>query len=187
LFVHSKLEAELRNEWYTVDKLEEIKDLIENGVLDIVHPYGFEQTVKTLKEIKNKDIRSLDDIAFREAAYLKYPFLKEAITKLDFKGIEEESYIQTNIKRKLACMLDVNQETKIFKLLKTYSDISAGNFIPSKILKERFTQIYKQLNMDKKAKGIDINNFFNCKLLTKRINGKNTDGYVIYTPKQFIS
>ena len=153
----------------------------------VINLDGFEVTVKALEVIEAKVIRSKEDVAFREAAYVKYPFLEEAILKIGFKGIEDEAYKQTNIKRKLTCMLNVNQETKIFKLLKTYNDMTAGNFISSKVLKSRFTEIYKQLGLTKKAKGSDIETFFSVKNQKKRVKGVPTNGYTIYSPNYFIN
>jgi hypothetical protein len=178
------LENEFSKYGYDVETSRDVTTTVLISTEDLE---GFEITVKALEVIAAKHLRSLEDIAFREAAYMKYTFLESAIEKLGFKGIEEESYKQTNIKRKLVSMLDVNQETKIFKLLKTYNDMSAGNFISSKVLKNRLNDIYNQLGLDKKAKGSDIENFFSVKNQKKKIKNVTTDGYIIYTPKYFIN
>ena len=85
--------------------------------------------------------------AYIDAAVNRFPFLNNAIAILGYKGIEELGYVQTNIKRKLSTMLDINQETKVYKLLKSYNDIATGEFVPSKLLKNRLSNIYKELGI----------------------------------------
>ena len=177
------MEEELSKYNYNVHSSTDVSSttLISTEDLD-----GFEITVKTLKKILESRIQTEEDLAFIESTYKKYTFLEKTILKMGFTGIEEEKYIQTNIKRKLVGMLDINQETKVFKLIKSYSNMNAGDFVPSTTLKNRFTEIYKQLGMPKKANGSDITSFFTCESKVKRIKGKLVKGYVIYTPKYMI-
>lgn len=127
-----------------------------------------------------------EQTAYLEAAYLRFPFLKEAIKKIGFEGIEAEGYVQTNIKRKLTSLLDINIETKIFKLIKSYDDITIGNFIPSNVLKNRFNSIYKYLGLSIKGKGSDISKYFHIEPKQKKIDNKNVEGFIILNPKMFI-
>lgn len=147
---------------------------------------GFDTVVKTLQLFYNPNIFKVysdEQQAYIDAAFLRFSFLENAINKLGFEGIEEQGYIQTNIKRKLTTILDVNIETKIFKLLKSYNDITVGSFVPAIVAKKRLQEIYNQLNLSLKAKGSDLNKFFNCNETTVRVNGKITKGYVVGSPK----
>lgn len=125
--------------------------------------------------------------ALLNAAFTKYPFLKKALLHFGYAGIKELNYVQTNIKRKLLTALDTNTETKVYKMLKTYNDITAGSFIPASILKKRFKTIYDELGMTSPAKGSDIENYFHTKSGSKRVGGKKVAGYTILNPKFIIN
>lgn len=142
---------------------------------------GFKKTVEELERYSGMVIYTKEMAKFRMAAFKKYPFILSAINKLGFDGIKELDYVQTNIKRKLCTMLDVNVETKIYKMLKM--NISLGEFIPAKLAKTRLAEIYRQLGLTKVAKGSDIESFYNVNPVSKRIDGKVVKGYVILTPK----
>lgn len=151
--------------------LEGFKSVVENIKVFYANYYGFYTD---------------EQIAYIEAAYLRFPFLKNAIEKLGFEGIEAENYVQTNIKRKLIASLELSDETRIFKLLKTYDDITAGNFISTNTLKNRFSNIYTTLNIKCTPKGKDIEKFFYTNEVVKRIDGNLTKGYIILNPKLFM-
>jgi hypothetical protein len=146
---------------------------------------GFKDVVIMLKELQNGTDEESN--AYRKAAYLRFSFLENAIEKLTFEGIEKLNYVQTNVKRKLISLLDSNLETKIFKLLKSNSKISSGNFISYKDLKDEFTKIYSELNINKTAKSTDIKSFFNVQTIKKYINKKQEDGVIIINPKPIIN
>lgn len=149
---------------------------------------GFESVVTTIQKFYTEFTEDLDaeQLAYLEAAYLKYPFLQEAITTIGFEGISDLKYVITSIKRKLISNGTVNAETKVYKILKTYGDITSGSFVAASTLKNRFATIYKELGLTTTAKGSDIEKFFNCVAQNQRINGKVVKGYTLLNPKMII-
>lgn len=146
---------------------------------------GFQKTVEELERYDSISFYTEEMTKFRLAAFKKYPFILSAISKLGYEGIKELGYVQTNIKRKLYTLLDTNEVTKVYKMLKS-TGISSGDFIPAKIVKKRLSSIYNDLEINKTVKGSDIETFFNVKAVTKRIEGKVVKGYTIITPKFLI-
>lgn len=145
---------------------------------------GFETVVKTLQSFGTQ--LTEEQAVYTEAAYVRFPFLKEAIEKLGFEGIEKEGYVQTNIKRKITSLLNVNDETKIYKLLIDFNDVKSGEFISATTLKSRFKTIYDSLSLSKTPKGSDINMYFNTKPTKKKVNGKTVEGYLLLNSKTII-
>lgn len=147
---------------------------------------SFEEIVNLIEKFYKTD----DNIMFRqnelellETAFTKYPYLKDAIDKLGYDFIKEQKYHQDNIRRKVLSLLNTSNEIKILKMIKSYNDVSSGNFIKSSVLKDRFTEIYKQLGINKTAKGSDISMFFYTKEVTQRVKGKSEKGYLILNSK----
>ena len=56
-------------------------------------------------------------------------------------------------------------------------------FISSKSAKTIIKEVYQLYNINKTGKASDLDNWFNCKEITKRVEGKVVKGYEIYSPK----
>lgn len=56
-------------------------------------------------------------------------------------------------------------------------------FISSKSAKTLIKEAYQLYNINKTGKASDLDDWFNCKETTKRIDGKSVKGYEIYSPK----
>ena len=56
-------------------------------------------------------------------------------------------------------------------------------FISSKSAKTIIKEVYQLYNINKTGKASDLDNWFNCKEITKRVDGKVVKGYEIYSPK----
>jgi hypothetical protein len=117
------------------------------------------------------------------AACKKYTFLKEAIEKLGFSGIESCGYQTTNIKRKLVQMSNISEKSKILNMLKTSSYVYEGSFIPTKSAKSLIQDIYNTVGLKTTAKATDIGNFYHIKATTKSVNNKIVAGFVIIKEK----
>ena len=150
---------------------------------------GFEKTVKELEEFYLPDmikVYSDEQEAVMDAAFKKYTFLKKALNQFGYDGIKEMEYVQTNIKRKLINLTDTSTENKVMKMLKTYNDFSAGNFVAGKVLKTRFKKIYAELGINKTPKGSDIEQYFNVNSCFRKVNGKSIRGFEILNPKMIL-
>lgn len=143
--------------------------------MDILKP-SFKEIVQQMEQERN-------NLDLFQAAYLKYPFLEDAIKILGFEGMAASGYVITNIKSKLIVKADTGQETKIYKLLKNKGKLSTGDFIQAKKLKEIFAEIYRELGIKKTAKGTDITAYYEIKETVKKINNKSEKGYTILRPK----
>jgi hypothetical protein len=147
--------------------------------LDKPRNKSFKDTVIELEN--NQDDEKLFQLAFK-----KYDFLEEAIDKLGYDGIENLKYKTTNIKNKLVIISDKGEENKILALLKNKLSLEYKNFYSNIELKNLFSDIYKDLNIVKLAKGSDINKYYNTKIGSVPIEGKSTKGFYIYTEKTIL-
>lgn len=124
------------------------------------------------------------------AAYKKYPFLEDAINRFDFKGIKKYRYVIKTILDNLTIEEDININSKIIKLIKNNYKLNDGVFFSNKDIKEVIQQAYNTLNIDKVAKGTDIENYFTVKEYTKeyREGGKikKIRGYIYIGKKVYV-
>lgn len=112
-------------------------------------------------------------------AFKQYDFLHEAIKYLGYDKIEEMEYNKIRIKRSLTLFSHKSVSDKIRMQLSTYSDISMGQFISHDRLKAIFYQIYKELNLPKAPKSVDIQEYYKTKSAKKTIKGKTLNGFII--------
>ena len=89
-------------------------------------------------------------------------------------------YVVTNIKRVLVTMSDkLDNKGKVAKLLKTVKGFSEGAFITGKEIKEVLGNIYDTVGIKSKPSIDDFREFAVLEEKFKRIDGKNTRGYII--------
>lgn len=181
-----KLRVNIKDEYtkngFTVS--EYTHDALEITRMDIVDTLNFKETVEEVeKEANELQLFTFSNKPIYDSACIKYPFLMDAINKLGFDGIAQCGYIITNIKAKLISKSDSGLENKVFKLLKNKLNISNGDFVSSSKVKDILKDIYKELNINKTAKGTDINNYFEVKAGSKNINKKTTTGFTIISNK----
>jgi hypothetical protein len=152
--------------------------------MDEVAKLNFKDTISIVEEETNNiELYSFNGTPIKDAACIKYPFLNDAINLLGFEGIKNCNYVVTNIKARLIGNSDSGLENKVFKLLKNKLNLTSGDFIASAKVKESLNIIYKDLNIDKKGKGTDINNYFEVKKGTKKINNKTVTGFTVVRTK----
>jgi len=159
----------------------------------VEHEYFNDEHIK-LDRVKNKSFKDTvieldnnpDDKELYIRAFKKYDFLEEAINKLGFDGIEELKYKTTNIKNKLIILSDKGLENKIISILRNKLDLEYRNFYGNIELKNTFTEIYKELNINKLAKGSDITKYYNTKIGSVQIEGKSTKGFYVHTEKSIL-
>ncbi len=175
------LNAEYKKYNFEVDSF----DYLAEELRDInIMAQSFKDIVEALQE-ENTVIYKLDR-PVRDLAYKKYPFLEDAINKIGFKGIEDAKYNITNIKNKLIGMLDKSEDNKVVLALKNVKAIKTGDFIETAKVKDILDKVYKELGINKTAKGTDILNYYDVekgKEISKRIDGAVKKGYLIYRMK----
>lgn len=157
----------------------------DTSILDNGTKVTFEEMIIQLKELYSDGCEQIDD-DFIKDAFIKYPFLKEAINKLGFEGIEAENYIITNIKRKMINIACIQENSKVVRYLKLNPNVCTGTFISAAIAKKVMSDIYDALDIKKTAKGSDLGTYYEIKESCKRINGNLVKGYTIIREKIII-
>lgn len=127
-----------------------------------------------------------DDEELKYAAFIKYPFLEEAIEKLGFKKIKAEQYVIKNIKIKLLFKKDDNINNKIAEFLLQETNLKSSDFITLDELKPIIQNCYNIFNINETATATDIEKYFNCSKKSKRINRKLCKGYTFISKKTFV-
>jgi hypothetical protein len=156
--------------------------------MDKVDDLNFKETMLAIeKEKEELGTFTLNCGVITEAAFIKYPFLRDAINKLGFAGIAECGYIITNVKAKHVAQSDKGVENKIYLLLKNKRSLATGEFIETAKLKADFASIYAELGLKKTGKGTDITNYYDVKETKKTINGKSVKGYLIIRSKMIFN
>ena len=95
----------------------------------------------------------------------KYPFLKEAYSKLEMNRIRALRYNITLIKRELVKLSDKPQVKKIIELMVT--KIGYHNAIDRRLAKDYLKEVYEILGIPKNAKASNLNQYFIVNEFTK--------------------
>ncbi|MCR5889257.1 hypothetical protein LRS06_16085 [Hymenobacter sp. J193] len=167
--------ALVTNGFRVVERTTNIKNEVVN--MDNVDA-SFKEVVIKLKELENSDEYDIIDVTMlnttlHEAAFIKYPFLKQILSDkaLGFKFVEDNKYIQTNIKNKLIALSDRSEYNKVFKLLVNSGKVAIGSFISSEDAKKLIAKVYSSLDIKISPKGTEINKYFETKPKTNRVRG----------------
>ena len=108
----------------------------------------------------------------------KYPFIDDAI-KLGMDKLEELKFNVTNIKRAIINNSNsMGYDLKVAKML-SLENYSVGDFITGKEIKALLKKAYENLGFNKKAAISDFRYYAELKPISKRIEGKVVQGYVI--------
>jgi hypothetical protein len=154
--------------------------------LDDMKP-NFKEVVMELE--RDWSLKLLNGETKDQAPFIKYPFLREAIDKLGFKGISAEEYRPTNIKRKLKLLnlQNLSSQNQVFQALKAYRKLDSGDFIGSNDAKKLFGKVYKELGLGITAKGSDLGKYFDVRKVVKWEQGNAVRGFEILSPKKFFN
>ena len=181
-----KLRATIRDE-YTKNGFNVEEYNIDSGedkvIVDKTAGASFKDIVINLSDMNKLSFEYIDLL---NLASSKYNFIRDAINLLGFEELKNCNYHIGNIKNKLIVRSDKNSSTKIFKMLNNKLNLSTGEFIKSSIIKERLSEIYNSLGIDRKAKATDILNYYDVrdgKEISKRIDGNKVKGYLIIRSK----
>ena len=115
------------------------------------------------------------------------PLIVKAYSVLGVDKVRRLNYVKTKIQDAIISGDSTKSfENKVAKLLK--SRISNYSFSPSSELKNIFSEIYSELNYtEQKAVATHIEKYYDCKTVSKRINGVVVKGYDIIRPKFIFS
>lgn len=109
------------------------------------------------------------------------PLVVDAYNKLGEDKVKSLRYTKKAVEAALLNLdADNCNEYKIAKVLS--GSISVG-FISLADFKKELANTYKNLGIDKKVKSSDIENYFDCKATSKKIEGKTVRGYEVYRMK----
>lgn len=165
------LEDKYKKAGYEVSK---VKSNIKSDIKKVEEvTLNFQETVEKIEEEGTHT-------EFYEDAVNKYKFLPDAINKLGYEEIRRLKFHQTNIKKRLATILDTHEIKKAYKHLKTNSALSRGSFVTAKKAKSYVEAAYADIGVEK---GANIKDYFDVKPVTKTIKGVRTRGYIILGPK----
>ncbi len=114
-----------------------------------------------------------EDKVFVEKALLRFPYIIRAINEIGLSKIRKMGFNTSNIQRKLIGTSNIAHHNKIREILGLRK--LKGKFLPTKDVKSLLGDIYRQLDIPKRAKGTDIKEYFNI-VAKKR---KNIRGYLI--------
>lgn len=131
---------------------------------------------KTLLEqyIELKEVN--EDLELIKQYELEHPIFKEAYNKLGVKGINSCKYIEDNIKERLYAI----EASNSVEMKNIVLDVFKPNvFYTLKESKEKLQKLYKELNINSKAKATDLETIVDVKYINTKINGKSTKGLII--------
>ena len=107
------------------------------------------------------------------------PLVVDAYNKLGEDKVRSLRYVKKAVE---AALLNLDAEnSNDYKIAKTLN-IAVG-FISIADIKKEFSNTYKNLGIDRKVKTADIEKYFDCKAVARRIEGKVTKGYEVYRMK----
>ena len=114
----------------------------------------------------------------------KNPLVKEAYEKIGAAEVRRMKYHQSNIKRRLIAESSRNFAVKVVELLDLA--LKKQTWIPSAKVKAELQKIYDSLGIKKTAKATDIDEWYEVRRESRKIDGKNTDCMMILR-RTFIS
>lgn len=152
-------------------------DTIKNELTKVGTKITFKEAFLKYAEIKGNKF-DMTDTSYLEKVQ---PLIVKAYAELGEKTVRELKYIKKNVE---AALLNIDksksENNKVAQLLK--DEIRTG-FIASKDLKSIFNRLYDRLGITTTVKASNIEKYYECKEISKRINGKVIKGYDIYRSK----
>ena len=172
---------------YKVDATEDDRKRIEqtDDAIEKSKAFKFKDFVQTINEEQSKDAPEFNMYlqAIKEQAFIKYPFLKDAINKLGFGKIGTLNYNQTAIKKELINQSKDTVNKKAYQVAKLLH-IKSGDFYTNAELKDKLTEIYKTVGINKTAKATDIKEWYEVKESKMTIKVKDKKDKTKFTYKR---
>lgn len=139
---------------------------------------GIDKSFREIVQDLKKSTALIRNLKLRDAKLI-YPFLPDAINKLDFKRIESLKYSQKAILDELNLISDNSIDFKICRKL----GYVTGIFLSNAQIKSDLERAYQSLKLTRTPKAVDIAKFYEVKKSKKRIDGELKEGYTIIYPK----
>ena len=183
------LNEEYKAKGYNGNELSDFAERIKqtNKAVNDTKKYSFKDYVQTIKEEQSKDAPEFNMYlqAIKEQAFIKYPFLKDAISKLGFGTMGTLNYNQKAIKKELINLSKDTVNRKTYQMAKLLQ-IKSGDFYTNEQLKDKLTEIYKTVGINKAAKASDLNEWFETKTAQRTIKNKLVNCVSIVCPKVIV-
>jgi len=106
--------------------------------------------------------------------FLRWPFLKEAISFLGYSEIERLNYNHTNIKRVIEKKRLQSKSSRVANLLEV-EGVTTNKYFTNTELKAILDRVYKMVDYYGSAKATDIEKYFNVRVR----EAKGVKGYLI--------
>ena len=106
------------------------------------------------------------------------PLIVEAYSQLGPQKMKALEYSKKKIEE--ALLVISNESSFYYKVVKLLN-LRVGEWYSMVEIKSKLVQIYKQLHLNKAAKGTDLSNWFDLAPKNKRIKGKLVSGIVVTT------
>jgi hypothetical protein len=168
------------------------KEYIKNGFKKVIEcednsiKIDFESDNKPFKELI-KEVRTEWENKFKlntpllNDAIIKYPWLPEAISKLGFEKMASLKYCISDIKDALLKKSNKSADNKAAKKLN--QSITLGMWYSNADIKKFVKEAYEISDITITPKATEIDKYYEVKKCQKRVNGKQTEGYVIINKK----
>lgn len=157
------------NVTYSYDKIE------DKEISNINKKLGFKEAFIKYCELKNNNGSSVD----LDIIAAQQPLVVEAY-KLGESEVKALDYSKRLIENELISRTCFNADTKVAKMITDH--IKLG-FISSKQAKGIIADAYNTMGLKATAKASDLDKWFECKSVTKKIDGVVVKGYEIYSRK----
>lgn len=142
------------------------------------HRLTFAECCQVLREIPSLTILSATQQALIDTINYRYPFLRDAISKLGWERIASLSYCIKSIKAELiASENGTDAGYKVFRILR--NEFTVGEFVSLKDAKKLLQSAYFKVGLSRTAKASDLENYFEVQPICKRIDGKPIQGYTV--------
>src|SRR5690606_16842863 len=124
-----------------------------------------------------KDEKVLATLTVDSQNQIRVIFEAEDFSAIDIETVDY-NYLKkyNNVIEQIAEAKD-NKKEKVSKLLTKSGKLIVGQFIPSKVVKELLTVIYKEVDLKEKPTGTTIKEYYSVKEHTARVEGKLTKGF----------
>jgi len=130
-----------------------------------------------------KDEKVLATLTVDSQNQIRVIFEAEDFSAIDIETVDY-NYLKkyNNVIEQIAEAKD-NKKEKVSKLLTKSGKLIVGQFIPSKVVKELLTVIYKEVDLKEKPTGTTIKEYYSVKEHTARVEGKLTKGFIVLGKK----
>lgn len=177
---NNKLQKEYKKYGFNViRRINEAPEMEPIADAKSVGSMNFKDTINQLKEYSKQGVESfLYNIAISDASQ-KFPNIRGYLELFGFDGIEKRKYHKGNIETEYIAQSDTDVRNKIYSLLVTKFELKRSKIVHCRKAKTTMQDIYDLLGIKKKAKGSDLQYYFDIKESSRKIKVKKNDGTIV--------